>query len=194
MDLTQRWQTLGSTVLLDRSPWLRVTLDHVRLPNGVEIADFHRVEMREWAQVFAVTDDGRVPLLELYRHGAGMRSLELPAGYLDDGETPQAAMRRELLEEAGVEAADWQYLGRFFMDGNRGCGATHIFLARGARQLRAPEHEAEEIMALRWLSLDEVRAAWLGGQMPNAGTIAAVGLALGVLEGKHAADSPRADG
>jgi ADP-ribose pyrophosphatase len=196
MTTNQRWQTLSTTNLLDRSPWLRVQLDHVRLPNGVEITDFHRVEMRDWTQVVAVTDDGRVPMLELYRHGPGVQSLELPAGYVDDGETPEATMRRELLEEAGVEAATWHHLGSFFIDGNRGCGATHIFLARGARQVRAPEHEASEVMTLRWLSLADVRAAWLAGRLPNVGTVAAVGLALAQLEGEqeHAADSTRTDG
>lgn len=194
MNANQRWQTLHTTELLDRSPWLRVLLDHVRLPNGVEITDFYRVEMRDWVQVIAVSDDGRIPMLELYRHGPGMQSLELPAGYVDPGESPQTAMQRELLEEAGVEAAVWRNLGRFFIDGNRGCGGTHIFLAQGAQQVRDPEHEASEIMALRWLALDDVRAAWLAGRLSNVGTVAAVGLALGVLEGNHAADSTRTDG
>lgn len=183
MNPRQPWQTLATTELLNRAPWLRVLVEHVRLPNGVEIADFYRVEMREWAQVFALTDDGRVPMLEMYRHGPGMASLELPAGYIDSGETPEETIRRELREEAGVVAGSWHSLGRYFMDGNRGCGATHIFLARGAQQVSDTAHESGELMALRWLTLDEVRAAWRGGDLANMGTLAAVGLALSVLEG-----------
>lgn len=179
----QPWRVLRSIELLDRSPWLRVTLDHVRLPNGVEIADFHRVEMIEWAQVVAVTADGRVPMVELYRHGPGMLSLELPAGYVDQDETPEETIQRELREEAGVEADTWRYLGRFFVDGNRGCGATHIYLARNAQQVAPVDLEDAELMALRWLTLDELRAAWLGGRFSNVGTVAAVGLALGMLQG-----------
>ncbi len=179
----QPWHVIESTELLDRSPWLRVMLDHVRLPNGVEIEDFHRVEMLEWAQVFAVTDDGRVPMMQMYRHGPGVVSLELPAGYIDIGETADSTVHRELREEAGVEADEWRYLGRFFTDGNRGCGATHVYLARGARQVGQMDHEDTELMSLRWLTLAEVRAAWLGGQMPNVATMAAVGLALTIVEG-----------
>lgn len=176
------WHVLSNTVLLDCSPWLRVFREHVRLPNGVELPDYYRIEMPDWAQVFAITEDGHVPMVRHYKHGPRETSLELPAGYIDPGESPAEAARRELLEETGLVADEWRSLGEYFVDGNRGCGATHIFLARGARQVSAPHLEASEVMEQQLLSLDEVRAAWLGGTFRNAGTLGAVGLALAVLE------------
>ncbi|NLE49851.1 MAG: NUDIX hydrolase [Chloroflexi bacterium] len=176
------WHVLSNTVLLDCSPWLRVYREHVRLPNGHELDDYYRIDMPDWAQIFAVTEDGHVPMVRHYKHGAGVTSLELPAGYLDEGEAPDEAARRELLEETGLVADEWRALGSYFIDGNRGCGATHIFLARGARQVRAPQLEASEIMEQKRLTLAEVRAAWLGGTFKNLGTLGAVGLALAVLE------------
>jgi ADP-ribose pyrophosphatase len=178
----QPWKVLSSRVVLDSLPWLRVLADHVRLPNGHEIPDFYRIEAPDWAQVFAVAEDGRVMTIEQYKHGAGQTSLELPAGYLEPGEAPEISARRELLEETGLEAADWRFLGQFFVDGNRGLGATHVFLARQARQVAEPHREESEIMVQRWLTLDVLRAAWLGGRIANMGTMAAVGLALAVLE------------
>ncbi len=182
------WQTLARRELLDCSPWLRVSAEHVRLPNGHEIDAFYHIDMPEWAQIFAVTADGRVPLIEHWKQGPRTVSLELPAGYLDAGEAPETAARRELREETGVEASEWRYLGRFFMDGNRGCGASHIFLALDAHSVSAPHREVSEIMTLHWLTLPEVRAAWLGGRIRNVATVAAVGLALAALEGDHAPD------
>jgi ADP-ribose pyrophosphatase len=176
------WQVLSGKVLLDRPPWLRVSEERVRLPNGHEIDAFYRIEMPDWAQIFAVDDAGRVAMIEQYKHGGSVVSLELPAGYLDDGEAPEDAARRELLEETGLAASDWRCLGHYFVDGNRGCGSTHIFLARHARQVAPPRLEESEIIAQRWLTLAEVRAAWLGGHIHNLGTIGAVGLALAVLE------------
>ena len=176
------WHVLSNTVLLDCSPWLRVYREHVRLPNGHELDDYYRIDMPDWAQIFAVTEDGHVPMVRHYKHGAGVTSLELPAGYLDEGEAPDEAARRELVEETGLVADEWRALGSYFIDGNRGCGATHIFLARGARQVRAPQLEASEIMEQKRLTLAEVRAAWLGGTFKNLGTLGAVGLALAVLE------------
>ncbi|NLF74977.1 MAG: NUDIX hydrolase [Chloroflexi bacterium] len=176
------WTVLSRQELLDRRPWLRVAAEHVRLPNGHEIPDFYRIEMPEWVQVFAVDGEGQVAMIEHYKHGAGMTSLELPAGYIDPGETPDESARRELLEETGLEADEWHSLGRYFIDGNRGCGATHVFLARGVRQVASPALEASEILAQRRLPLDDVRRLWLDGQLRNLGTLGAVGLALAILE------------
>jgi ADP-ribose pyrophosphatase len=176
------WRVLASTELLNRPPWLRVSAEHVRLPNGYEIADFYRIDMPEWAQVFALTEDGRVAMIEQYKHGPGVVSLELPAGYLEPGEDPERAARRELREETGLAADDWRYLGRYFTDGNRGCGATHIFLVRRARQVGTPELEASELITQRRLTLDEVRAAWRSGEIHGLATIGAVGLALAVID------------
>jgi 8-oxo-dGTP pyrophosphatase MutT (NUDIX family) len=176
------WKVLSQKVLIDGRPWLRVFTEHVRLPNGHEIPDFYRIEMPEWSQVFALTEDGHVAMIEHYKHGAGMVSLELPAGYLEEGEDPESGARRELREETGLESDNWCYLGRFFIDGNRGCGASHTFLVRHARQISAPDLEESEIITQRRLSLDEVRAAWLGGKITNMSTVGAVGLALATLE------------
>ncbi|HML22869.1 MAG TPA: NUDIX hydrolase [Aggregatilinea sp.] len=178
------WDTLSHEILLDRMPWLRIAVEHVRLPSGHEIEDFHRIEMPEWAQVFAVVEDGRVAMIEHYKHGPRTVSLELPAGYLDAGEAPDTAARRELYEETGLEADDLQYLGRFFIDGNRGCGGSHIFVARHARQVSEPHLEASEDITQRRLALDDVRAACLDGRIKNIATVAAIGLAMAVLENK----------
>ncbi|MBN1563471.1 MAG: NUDIX hydrolase [Anaerolineae bacterium] len=175
------WTTIASEELLARRPWLSVSVEHVRLPNGHEIPDYYKIEMPEWAQVFVLTADGHVAMIEHYKHGPEVISLELPAGYLDPGEDPETSARRELREETGLAASDWRYLGRYFMDGNRGCGASHIFLAQNAQQVDTPHLEASEIIAQHRLTLDEVRAAWLGGRITNLSTIAAVGLALAAL-------------
>jgi ADP-ribose pyrophosphatase len=81
-------------------------------------------------------DDGRVLLVRQYRHAAGEILLELPAGTLDraeDGATeePASAARRELMEETGYDAADWQLLGRFFTAPGFATEEMHLYLARG---------------------------------------------------------------
>lgn len=176
------WETLSREVLLDRQPWLRVSAERVRLPNAHEIEPFYRVDMPDWAQVFAVTPDGRVAMVEQYKQGPQCTSLELPAGYIELDEAPEVCARRELREETGLEAGSLELLGRFFIDGNRGCGASYIFLARDARQVGEPQLEVSEIVAQRRLPLDTVRDLWRQGKIGNIGTTAAIGLALAALD------------
>lgn len=112
--------------------------EHIKLPDGRRVDDFYTIRLRDFVVVAAVTEDGRLVTVSHYRHGGRAVTQGLPSGFIDDGESPGAAARRELLEEAGYEAAEWHDLGRYVVDGNRGCGTEHVFLARGARRVAEP--------------------------------------------------------
>lgn len=180
----QAWEILSQTVLVDGSPWLKVSVEHVRLPNGVEINGFYRVDIPDYVKVFAVTDDGQVVINENYRHGPQTLSIELPAGMIDKNTTPLENAQRELLEETGMIAREWHYLGRYFVDGNRGCGWMHAFLAQGATYHQPPELESTELIQSCLIPLAQVREWWLTGKIQSAITIAVVGLAMAHLQSK----------
>jgi ADP-ribose pyrophosphatase len=85
-------------------------------------------------------------------------------GYLEPGEDPLAAAQRELLEESGCIAADWFDLGRYAVDGNRGCGTAHLFLARHAKEVGQPAADDLEEMQMLLLSRTEVESALRAGE------------------------------
>jgi 8-oxo-dGTP pyrophosphatase MutT (NUDIX family) len=87
-------------------------------------------------------------------------SLEIPAGKLDvDGEAPLEAARRELAEEIGQAAADWQELKGFYTSAGFSDERIICFLARGLSDAGAAEaDEDERIEIVRW-PLTELDAA-----------------------------------
>ncbi len=149
------WTTVASRYLL-RRPWMNLREDHVRLPDGREEEEFHIIEYPDWACVVCLAEDGRLVLVEQYRHGVGRTTLELPAGVVDPGEEPLQAARRELLEETGYVADAWTWLGRCAPNPSKHTNYAHLFFARGARQARAQSPGQSEEIAVCLLEPAEV--------------------------------------
>ncbi len=178
----QPWKTLSTRTVLDRSPWLRVEERAVELPDGRVIGDWPWIESREFANVVALTDDGSFLLFRQTKYAVGGTTLGPVGGYVDSGEDPLVAARRELLEETGYEASEWTSLGSYVVDGNRGCGVGHLFLARGTRKVADPDADDLEEQELLTMSYDEVEAALRAGEFRVLPWAAAVALALVALD------------
>jgi 8-oxo-dGTP pyrophosphatase MutT (NUDIX family) len=76
--------------------------------NGV----FYVIENPDWTNVIALTRRQEVILIEQFRHGSEEVILEIPGGMIDGDESPEAAARRELLEETGYSAEEFVFLGK----------------------------------------------------------------------------------
>lgn len=176
------WEIVDRKVVVDSLPWLRVISEKVRLPNGVQIDEFWRVEQPAFVVIFAVTADSRVPFVTHYRHGPRVVSLDLPAGYIHERENPKEAAARELMEETGLTAEKWLKLGDYYLDGNRWCGQCHFFLATEARQVAEPNPGDLEEQTVSLIALADVRAIIEEATgIQNVSTVAAALLALDKL-------------
>ena len=134
----EAWELLKSEEVFAAAPWIRLSVQHLRLPDGREVEDFYQIGLPEYVVVCAQTADGTVVMERLYKPGVGKVVLTLPSGMIEDGEEPLTAAKRELLEETGYASNHWQCLGRFVPNGNYGCGKAHLFVARKARQVARP--------------------------------------------------------
>jgi len=126
------WKLIDTSLLISKSPWLRVYQETVRLPSGRILEDFYRVVLPDFAVAVTLTAEKQLVMVRGYKHGLKRVCLSAPAGLVEPGESPLQAAQRELLEETGYRATNWQNLGRFIVDGNRQCGTAHLFLARDA--------------------------------------------------------------
>ncbi|MDD3826877.1 MAG: NUDIX hydrolase [Anaerolineae bacterium] len=176
------WKTLSRRLILDHSTFLKVEEHTVELPGGRVIADWPWLVMPDYANVVAETEDGRIICFRQGKYALQGTSLAPVGGYLEPGEEPLAAARRELLEETGYRAAEWISLGAYPVDGNRGAGTAYLFLARGAAKVADARPDDLEEQELLLLSRAELKAAINAGEFRLLSWMAAVILALHKLE------------
>jgi len=101
-----------------------------------------------------------------YRHPVRAELWEIPAGLLDvDGEEPLAAARRELREEADLEARRWDVLVDYFTSPGGSSESIRVFLARDVVPTATPfpREDEERDMVQVWTDLDEAVAGVLAG-------------------------------
>lgn len=137
--------------------------------------------------ILALDDQDRVLLIKQYRHPVRYRDWEIPAGLLDvRGEHPLEAAKRELAEEADVEADEWNVLSEFYTSPGGSDEAIRIYLARGLRPTAEAFQRVDEEadIEVRWVPLDEVVDAVLARRVQNPSlTIGVMAAHLGSQRG-----------
>jgi ADP-ribose pyrophosphatase len=177
------WITTERRTVLTCGRFLSVEEHQVQLPNGQTISDWPWVVAPSYAIVVALTEDRRVLCLRQVKYAIDGVSLALAGGYVEEGEQPLDAARRELLEETGCSADGWKWLGDYVVDANRGVGMAYLYLATDTRQIRNPDADDLEEQELVILSLDDFRSAVRRGEFKALSWAAAASLALLHLSG-----------
>jgi 8-oxo-dGTP pyrophosphatase MutT (NUDIX family) len=180
----QKWKTLSRRTILDHSKFLAVEEHTVELPDGRIISDWPWLILPDFVNVVAVTREGTFICFRQTKYAVDGTSLAVTGGYLEPGEDPLEAAKRELLEETGYEAEEWLSLGEYPIDGNRGAGMAYPFLARGAHRVTDPFADDLEEQELLLLSPGEVEQALAAGAFKLLPWTAALALALFQLKDK----------
>ena len=150
-----------------------LNVETVRLPNG-HVAELEIIHHPGGAAAVALDAQGRVCLLRQFRHAAGGWIWELPAGKLEPQEPPLQTARRELVEEAGIEAQQWHSLGPYVSSPGVFTETVHLFLARELRRAKIA-HEAAESIEIHWIDFAEACQRAASGDINDGKT------ALGLL-------------
>lgn len=176
----QPWQTLDRRRVLQAGDgrFLRVEYHTVQLPDGSTLEEWPWLETPSFVNVVAQTGEGRFLCFRQSKYAVEGITLAIPGGYLEPGEEPLVAVQRELLEETGYVADAWDFLGSFAVDGNRGNGTAHLFLARGARYSQPIDADDLEEQELLLLTQQELAAALAAGEIKVLPWAANVALAL----------------
>jgi len=117
-----------------------------------------------------VDSDGNLLLVTQYRHAAGRRLLEIPAGTLEPGEEPIAAVARELQEEVGQYPGQIEPLGGFFVAPGYTSEYIHLFVCTQLRAARLAADDDEDI-EVEVLSPEQALAAIESGEICDAKSV-----------------------
>ncbi|MEJ2598916.1 MAG: NUDIX hydrolase [Anaerolineales bacterium] len=158
-----------------------VRQDDVRLPNG-HIVRLDIVEHKGSVVMVPLDRDGRIWFTRQYRHAAQEMMLELPAGVMEDGETPEVSAGREIREEIGMAAGKLKYLGAFYLAPGY---ATERMVAFLATELEPAPLQPDEDEIIQVEKLPVARALQMAetAQLPDAKSLAALLLARPYLAG-----------
>lgn len=152
-----------------RGKVLKLNIERVKLPNGT-VAELEIAHHPGGAVIVALDAAERVCLLRQFRHAAGGWITELPAGKIDNQEPPLECAKRELAEEAGVTARQWEPLGQIFSSPGVFTEVIHIFLARGLSPCESGA-EPHEVFESRWVPLDDAASEAADGRLQDAKSI-----------------------
>jgi ADP-ribose pyrophosphatase len=141
---------------------LRFEINRLQLPMGLE-GSFGVIKHPGASLAVPVLADGRVVILRQYRFAVATRLLEFPAGTLDPGETPLSTMQRELQEEAGYSASQWDELGAMLPCPGYSDEVIYLFLARQLTPLQeqpaGDDDEDLEVLLMEPAALDAAIAS-----------------------------------
>ena len=173
------WELIGSESVVE-SPWMRVRRNRYRLPDGREIDDYFVVERSAFVLVVALRA-GRLVLVRQYRPATGREYVSLPAGYIDEAESPEEAARRELREETGLEATQFRLIGQLDpLPGYLSSKAFVVLCEEAAGELRVGD--ADEISQVFDLPIDEAVGMIRSGGICEMQAVSAILLTLAQVD------------
>ena len=172
-DSTAPPEVIASERIYDR--WLGVRVDTLRYASGRE-GTIDVIEHRGGVTILAIDSQDRVLLVRQYRHAVGRDLLELPAGTIDAGESPERCAERELREETGYRPARLHRLGGFYSAPGYCSEYLHVFFASGLTA--SPLQGDEEAISVERVPLEDALRLITSGDIEDMKTAGALLLYL----------------
>jgi 8-oxo-dGTP pyrophosphatase MutT (NUDIX family) len=128
------WPKIKARRTTKVSPWMEIIEREVEFSAGATPELYHAIGQADYIAIVALTGDGKIPIVSQYRPALERFTWELPAGMVDQGESPEACCVRELQEETGFAARKVHALGAYAPCTARLSNQIHsFFVETGAR-------------------------------------------------------------
>ena len=161
------FKTLSSEYI-NRHQYFSARKDSYQSPTGKIVNPYFVVEIPVSVTAMAITEKNEVILIRQYRHPVNETLLELPGGFIDEGEQPQQAMQRELQEETGYAFTSLHYLGITAANPGVLNNFTHLFLATGGTKTTEQSLDANEEIEIILKPIEEVKFMLLHNEIKQS--------------------------
>lgn len=152
---------------------ITVRREEVRLPDG-RTGSREIVSHVPAVAILPLDEQDRVLLVRQYRKPLEQALWEVPAGKMDPGEEPEACARRELAEEAGVEASQWESLGPVATTPGFSDEVIHLYVARGLSKASGAHADEDEFLEVGAVPFAQVLEMVESGELWDAKSVCVV--------------------
>jgi 8-oxo-dGTP pyrophosphatase MutT (NUDIX family) len=162
-----KWKVLSSEYI-SRHQYFTARKDKCETPDGKIIEAYYVVELPTTACAVALTEEGEVLMVRQYRHPLKETLIEIPGGFIDEKESPEVAMKRELLEETGYEFSSVVKVGIIAANPGVLDNYTYLFLAKGGKKIAEQKLDITEELEVEKISLQELKKLFLENKIVQA--------------------------
>lgn len=171
------WKKLATQTVFEH-PRLTVVEDNVELPNGKQTKYMRYEGLHDYVTIIALQNN-QILLISDYSYPHDEWLWQFPEGDTEAGETPVVSARRELQEEAGLDAATISELGFNYDHHRRTARKNYIFVATDLKEITGIDGDEEEHgIQTKWFDMMELNEMVASGKIRQKNTLAAWALFL----------------
>tara|TARA_R110000868_G_scaffold132381_9_gene343352 strand:- start:5857 stop:6396 length:540 start_codon:yes stop_codon:yes gene_type:complete len=178
--MIRKWRTLKDDLVLRGKIFRYRSVSRSSTTQEMS-GDFDVLDFLPWVNIVAITEDDQVLFVRQYRQGVDEVTLEIPGGAVDPGEDPLVAAKRELKEETGHEAREWQKLGVVDPNPAFQTNHCHVYLAKGCIKVCEPSLDPLEELEVETHARTKIASLVSEGEIKHSLVLSSFLLAREIL-------------